>query len=215
MTRIRLSARVFPSRYCQKSPISPRHLGRRNTLVNIRLVASVPLTLHTDAQLQWYGKSLPTSVTLCHCRLAFRRVCHGAQKTLEKSLMFFPLWKRHHHVGDPLQSIEEEADEDHEFHRHGFLPNWALANFLAGKNGKIGLLIIFFVLICGSFSLRQNNLILLSWGRLVLVCSMPNSNYYHTSAFRPKWRCMNGLLVQLCQDVCKFGRPIRCYSANL
>ena len=80
LPRIRLPVRAFPARHCQKSPISPRHLGRRSTLVNIRLVANVPLTLHTDAQLPWYGNSLQTSVPLCHCRLAFRRACHGAHE---------------------------------------------------------------------------------------------------------------------------------------
>ena len=50
-SRIRLPVKAIPARHCQKSPISPRHLGRRNTQVNIRLVAHVPLTLHTDAQL--------------------------------------------------------------------------------------------------------------------------------------------------------------------
>ena len=79
-SRIRLPVKAFNARHCQKSPISPRHLGRRNALVNIRLVASVPLTLHTDAQLPWYGNSLQTSVPLCHCRLAFRRACHGAHE---------------------------------------------------------------------------------------------------------------------------------------
>ena len=61
-SRIRLLVKAFPALHCQKSPISPRHLGRRNTLVNIRLVASVPLALRTDAQLPWYGNSLQTSV---------------------------------------------------------------------------------------------------------------------------------------------------------
>ena len=77
---IRLPVKAFPARNCQKSPVSPHHLGRRNTLVNIRLVASVPLTLHTDAHLPWYGNSLQTSVPLFHCRLAFRRACHGAHE---------------------------------------------------------------------------------------------------------------------------------------
>ena len=58
LPRIRLPVKAFPARHCQKSPISPRHLGRRNTLVN------VPLTLHTDAQLPWYENSLVTSVPL-------------------------------------------------------------------------------------------------------------------------------------------------------
>ena len=79
-SRMRLPVRAFPARHCQKSPISPRHLGRRNTLVNIRLVANVQLTLQTDAQLPWYGNSLLTSVPLCHCRLAFRRACRGAHE---------------------------------------------------------------------------------------------------------------------------------------
>ena len=70
----------FLARHCQKSPISPRHLGQRDTLVNIRLVANVPLTLHADPQLPWYGISLLTSVPLCECRLAFRRACRGAHE---------------------------------------------------------------------------------------------------------------------------------------
>ena len=61
-SRIRLPVKAFPARHCQKSPNSPRHLGRRNTLVNIRLVANVPLTLQTDAQLPWFGNSFQTSV---------------------------------------------------------------------------------------------------------------------------------------------------------
>ena len=77
LPRIRLPVRAFPARHCQKSPIAPYHLGRRNTLVNIRLVANVPLTLHTDAQL---SNSLLTSIPLCHCRLPFRRACHGAHE---------------------------------------------------------------------------------------------------------------------------------------
>ena len=80
LSRIRLPVKAFPARHCQTSPIPPRHLGRRNTLVNIRLVAKVPLTLHTDAQLPWYGNSLQTSGPLCHCRLAFRRACHGVHE---------------------------------------------------------------------------------------------------------------------------------------
>ena len=80
-SRIRLPVKAFPARHCQKSPISPRHLGRRNTLVNIRLVANVPLTLHTDAQLPWFGNSLQTSVPLRHCPLAFRRDCFWCSRT--------------------------------------------------------------------------------------------------------------------------------------
>ena len=37
---------------------SCRHFGRRNTLLNIHVVANVPLTLHTHAELPWYGNSL-------------------------------------------------------------------------------------------------------------------------------------------------------------
>ena len=78
-SRIRLPVSACPARYCQKS-----HHGRRNTLVNIRLVANVPLTLHIDAPLPWYGNSLQTSVPWCHCRLAFRRSCHGAHELVSK-----------------------------------------------------------------------------------------------------------------------------------
>ena len=92
--------KAFPARHCQKSPISPRHLGRRNTMVNIRLVATVPLTLHTDAQLPWCGNSLQTPVPLCRCRLAFRRACHGAHElvSLEARELFnscLQNWLRH------------------------------------------------------------------------------------------------------------------------
>ena len=87
LPQIRLPVRAFPLRHCQKSPISPRHLGRRNTLVNIRLIANVPQTLHTDAQLPWYGNSLLTSVPLCLCRLAFRRACRGAHELVSHELM--------------------------------------------------------------------------------------------------------------------------------
>ena len=36
-----------------------------------------------------------------------------------KKRMFVP-FGREHHVDDPLQSVEDEADEDHEFHPHCF-----------------------------------------------------------------------------------------------
>ena len=60
-SRIRLPMKAFPARHCQKLSISLTILVNA-IKVNISLVASVPLTLHTDEQLPWYGKSLQTSV---------------------------------------------------------------------------------------------------------------------------------------------------------
>ena len=45
-------------------------------------------------------------------------------------------------MDDPLQSVEDEADEDHEFHRHCF-PTLDVSNLLADRNWRVGLLIVF------------------------------------------------------------------------
>ena len=69
------------------------------------LVVNVPLTHCTVAQLPWYGNSLQTSVLLCHCRLSFRRACHGAHELVshEAQELFYSCLRnrlRHQVCGD-------------------------------------------------------------------------------------------------------------------
>ena len=48
--------------------------------------------------------------------------------------------------------------------------------------------------------MHLNSLMLTSWVRLVLEYSSFISNSSHVFAFRPNWRCMNDLRVQLCPE---------------
>ena len=52
--------------------------------------------------------------------------------------MSFQLLGEDHRVDDPLQSVEEETDEEHEFHRHGFLGNTRVVpRFFRGEHGGV------------------------------------------------------------------------------
>ena len=75
-----------------------------------------------------------------------------------------------HHVDHSFHSVEDEAGENHEFHRQWVFPYWTLTSTLAGKNWWIGRLIIFFVVSHGSFWRLHRNPIVLSSGPFVLMC---------------------------------------------
>ena len=110
-----------------------------------------------------------------------------------------------HHVDDPLQFVDEDADEHREFHRDGFLHTGRWRICWLGRIEELASR--------SSFCLKSR--IFVTASELIRSCFHRVGWSLSVQGEIPKWRCWNGLRVQYCEDVCRLLRPIRWLAASL
>ena len=119
-----------------------------------------------------------------------------------------------HHVDEPLQSVEDEADEDTKSIATGF-PILDVGDFVGWEELEGRLFdTLFFKVTDRSDGVRIIRSCFHGAGSTLYVLK-PVFKYSHTSAALPTLRCRSGPHVRSCQDVCRYLRSIRWLAAIL